>query len=753
MSSNLFGPQGSGAAGSVGGVKTVSSADYTALSSDEYIEVTTGASNRTITLLNPTTNSGKIFRVKKIDSGAGFVLVQASGSSNFETGSQTYSILNQYDEVTFVSNGTVYKIMGVFLPQNTTTPVGTNLLDRDTAFINDGGGVWQSYADAAGTSPVDGTGGSPTTSISVSTTSPLSGYTSLLYTKPNDSSSHQGEGFSALFPCPSAYYASVLTVEFDYMVASGTFAAGTDSAASDLTVWIYDVTNSTIIPVTPYKLMSSSTTIPGHFKGTFQTSATGSSYRLIVHLGSTTTAAMTVKFDNFRVGPSPAVYGCPATDWTSYSPTLSSSSNVSTSTCWYRRTGDTIHVKGEIVWSGAGGGGTFTVSLPSGMSIDTNKYSTTSIENTVHGWGQWFDNGTARKSVGLIYNDTTTVAFEEWTSSAGSIAGTSFASGDHLSFQFFAPVTGWSSNVLMSNDTDTRVVAARYEASGTTVINTGAAAAIVDFASKIYDTHGAVTTGASWKFTAPVSGLYRVTASAQLDTTSTSNFNGTTEQFELTARKNGTISSVIGHVRPYANQNYPTLSGSTVISCIAGDTIDIRAFQDSGTNWSVGTGATYNYILIERLTGPATIAANELVACRYTNTAGTTLTKSADNTVPFATKDFDTHGAFVTDTFTAPAAGKYRVVAGLLIAAGATWANGDYIQTEIYKNGASHTGTVWPFNTTYSGAIAAGVQGTLNLLAGDAIKIHTNPTKAAAGNVTLNTSAGFNFVCIERIGF
>jgi hypothetical protein len=128
----------------------------------------------------------------------------------------------------------------------------------------------------------------------------------------------------------------------------------------------------------------------------------------------------------------------------SYSPTLSSSTNVSTSSCLWHREGDMLHINGEIVWNGNGGGASFTISLPSGLTVDTSKYATVSSENTIHGFGQWFDNGTARKAVGVFYNDTTTFGFEEWTSSAGAIAGTSFANGDHLSFHAWMPITNWN---------------------------------------------------------------------------------------------------------------------------------------------------------------------------------------------------------------------------------------------------------------------------------------------------------------------
>jgi hypothetical protein len=129
----------------------------------------------------------------------------------------------------------------------------------------------------------------------------------------------------------------------------------------------------------------------------------------------------------------------------SWSPTLSDATNVSTSTgIWYRDRKQLI-MRDEIVWSGGGGGAAFTVALPSSLTMDTAQFNgALSSENTVVGYGQWFDNGTARKGVSVFYNTTTTVGFEEITSSAGSIAGTSFANGDHLSFFAQVPISGWN---------------------------------------------------------------------------------------------------------------------------------------------------------------------------------------------------------------------------------------------------------------------------------------------------------------------
>ena len=72
-----------------------------------------------------------------------------------------------------------------------------SIADHDPNFVENGFGIedvdgWAAYADAAGATPVDGTGGSPTTTVTRTTSAPLIGDASILLTKP--ASDVQGEG-------------------------------------------------------------------------------------------------------------------------------------------------------------------------------------------------------------------------------------------------------------------------------------------------------------------------------------------------------------------------------------------------------------------------------------------------------------------------------------------------------------------------------------------------------------------------------
>ena len=101
-------------------------------------------------------------------------------------------------------------------------------------------------------------------------------------------------------------------MSFDYAVASGTYAT------SDLTVYLYDVTNSQVIQPSGYQIQAASTGLGMQQKATFQTPSNSTSYRLILHVASPSASAYTVKFDNFNVGPQVISQGTPVTDWQAY---------------------------------------------------------------------------------------------------------------------------------------------------------------------------------------------------------------------------------------------------------------------------------------------------------------------------------------------------------------------------------------------------------------------------------------------------
>jgi len=148
---------------------------------------------------------------------------------------------------------------------------------------------WATYADAAGTTPVNGTGGSPNVSFTSQSGSLVRGTFSGRLTK--DAANRQGQGASYDFTIDASDVGNPLLVSFDFL-------AGASYVAGDLSVYLYDVTNSVLITPSSVNVAAGK----GSFKAFF-VSTTSTSYRLILHVASTNSSAWTVDTDNFEVGP------------------------------------------------------------------------------------------------------------------------------------------------------------------------------------------------------------------------------------------------------------------------------------------------------------------------------------------------------------------------------------------------------------------------------------------------------------------
>lgn len=213
---------------------------------------------------------------------------------------------------------------------------------------------WSTYADAAGTTPVDGTGGSPNVTWTRSTSSPLRGTASFLFTK--DAANRQGQGVSYAFTIDSADVSKTLQISFDFDGSLTGYAAG------DLTAYIYDVTNSVLITPAAVSLAQAKY----QFQTTFVAS-TSTSYRLILHVASTSTTAYTAKFDNIVVGPQILTLGTTVGPRFSWSPTVSGFTSATTE-MFYQQVGTNILIQGKISGSSASATELY-FTLPAGMTI------------------------------------------------------------------------------------------------------------------------------------------------------------------------------------------------------------------------------------------------------------------------------------------------------------------------------------------------------------------------------------------------
>ena len=155
---------------------------------------------------------------------------------------------------------------------------------------------WATYDDGAVAAPVDGTGGSPSTlTLTSQGTTVLRGSKSFKLAK--SAADGQGEGISYDFTIDVADKNKLLKISFDY----NTDLTYTDE---DIKVYIYDVTNTTLITPADNGIIGKDKDDGSSGARTIGWASTDStSYRLIFH--QTTTNASTADFypDNIIVGP------------------------------------------------------------------------------------------------------------------------------------------------------------------------------------------------------------------------------------------------------------------------------------------------------------------------------------------------------------------------------------------------------------------------------------------------------------------
>ena len=223
-------------------------------------------------------------------------------------------------------------------------------------------GDWTAYADAAATTPVDLTGGSPNTTCARTTSSPLNGTGSGLITL-SSGASRQGEGCALALNIPTAYRGKLIRVTMPYET-TGTIAAG------DFVPYAYDVTNSSLLA--PSATISGISGSSGQLVTMFQTQTSTAVLRFGLHTARTSTGAATIKFDDAKVEPDFTQANTPVSDWQSYTPTFTGFGTATNVAMWWRRVGDSVEIKGKFDT------GTFTatelrLSLPNSIVSDSTK--------------------------------------------------------------------------------------------------------------------------------------------------------------------------------------------------------------------------------------------------------------------------------------------------------------------------------------------------------------------------------------------
>jgi len=625
---------------------------------------------------------------------------------------------------------------------------GINYISNDGA--EDSAASWSAYADAAAASPDDGTGGFPNITITRTTSNPLRTNASFLITK--DAVDRQGQGVSFDFTIDRADEAKPLSIEFDYEPLSG-FVAGSDSTNSDLVVYIYDLDYSTLIQPAPFKLVGG-VGAKHKFLGEFQSSAASGGanarkYRLILHIATTNAAPWTFKFDGVRVGPRVTNYGTPITDWQTYTPAFTGFGTVSVHSMQWRRVGGNVEIKGTFT-TGTTTGVEARVGLPSGLTT-----SDTSVISSIQVCGNWASSvaGAAGLSM-LVEPSKTYVTFGSQNAGNGSmfsITGSQINSNNALSIKVSVPIAGWSSNLEMSNDTSTTIVsveAFKTSINGTQNVSPGPAVKII-FGGTNHDTHSGWST-VNNRYTIPVAGLYSFTINLCLSN-AVSNGN-----VSVLLHKNGSpIKQAQAVIQTAGNAGANPVF---IDKAMAGDYYEVflatTATVDVCSAATVTGGSTFS---VKKVSGPAQIAASEIVVARYTSGNTQTIVGADDSAAAirnYETKVIDTHNAVTTGEsvwkFTAPVSGLYRVTAQGESASGGGWDTTEKWALRLFKNSTaySYLGIDYSEGIHTNRLCAAGTD-IVSLKAGEYIDIRIEQTCQSLLGTGNNHQV--NYVNIEKI--
>lgn len=592
-------------------------------------------------------------------------------------------------------------------------------------------------------------GSSPATvSLSINTSSPLAGTASLSLGA--SGARVQGDMYhTQVYTIDAEDQAKVLAFKFYYTpsvaVARMTFSGVASTSTFGIAVW--DVTNSAWIATTgTFNLVQNSGA--GICQGTFQTNSNTSQLRFCIYNANTTTGACTLEIDDVYVGPQALAFGPPVSDWTAFTPTGSFTTNT-TYTGQYRRVGDTVEVHAFLAFSGTPNNPSgLLINMPPGLVIDSSKIAgASSTLNGLMSSGRVTGTGVP---INVLYSSTTAVDIRFMSTPSGtnpqtitnatgfsSTAPITFTNGSTIDLVFSVPVVGWSSNTVMSADSNTRVTAARAFGPGSGTLNS--TFNLVTFTGVTGDTNAGFSGNNT--YTVPVTGYYNISAQLAI-TANLSASNAVGVQIV-----NSTTSSIYAtnFFRAAATVNstfYPSASVNGVF-ITAGNTIVVKSYSDNAGSYASGGDTTY--FTIAQVTGPAVVAATESVNARYHG--ATASLSGSSSAVTYSTKDFDSHNAYSGSTYTIPVSGKYQINAGLIV--GGTWAlNGTY-QLYIFKNGSNVTEFL-----EYSGGAETNISGVLSdivsCLAGDTIQIFC----AASSTVPVinNSVTSRNWLSISRVG-
>ena len=303
------------------------------------------------------------------------------------------------------------------------------------------------------------------------------------------------------------------------------------------------------------------------------------------------------------------------------------------------------------------------------------------------------------------------------------------AANTSISGYFRVPIVGWSSNSVLSQDTDTRVVAFSAGMAGSPTISPPNG---ILWDTVFYDTHGAYDAATSF-YHIPVSGYYKIFLS-EADSTTTNNgliyVNG----------------SVVAQGQQHVLSGEPGLTAITY-KLNAGD----QVYASLSNNGTLTNGVTLNFMTIERVSGPSVIAASETVAASWGQANNQNIPNaSLTYLTGWRVNNLDTHNAFngSSGTYTVPVSGTYDLYFQGQITTDLSGQTFSYIvRTPL---GGSPTNLSYGLSGAYIHQTTLPATALVKLNAGD--QINFAMLQNSGGTVVMNADALGVFMKITRIG-
>lgn len=383
-----------------------------------------------------------------------------------------------------------------------------------------------------------------------------------------------GQGFlSDAFTIDLEDKSKVLGFNFYYSVISGAANLNFSGTSNNtFAVYIYDVTNSAWIqPTGVYSMIQNSGS--GIASGSFQTTSNSTQYRIAILAINASAGAATVYWDDYSVGPqiNSASLNGPIAAYIYRAGSQSLADNTDTKVQLQTVVFDT---------NSAYDATNFVYRIPvSGFyQIDASLNYANNASGTRE--VEVYKNGSTLALHGSQFGSAAGAAFVKTGGIVSCIAGDTIQINGRQTSGGALNVSGDQESAYLSifkvpNELGSGAsgnVTARYStAAQQSIPNTGGPY-IINFDTRDIDTNNSVTTGASWKFTAPISGNYRVGSLVQYD----SQVYNSTQFTKLFLYKNGSSYSSMINVAWTSTTSPTQLVMNDIVSLNAGDFIDIR---------------------------------------------------------------------------------------------------------------------------------------------------------------------------------